>query len=162
MMMHTKTSVSWQLFFILTCDANSARNTGANSQRRKRQCMRRSWRQASFLKIKRLSTQAGILHSLLSKAMPMVSILILCQIEPSYILYFTLYKCLWLHLFFLSVRQPFKGDYLEISKNPKYQKLSSAVDEKILLADVVNKINRANGKVGKKCFWKSIFTISTL
>lgn len=45
--------------------------------------------------------------------------------------------------------QPFKGDYLEITKNPKYQKLSSAVDEKVLLADVVNKINRANGKVGK-------------
>uniref|UniRef100_A0A672IG85 Unconventional myosin-Ib n=1 Tax=Salarias fasciatus TaxID=181472 RepID=A0A672IG85_SALFA len=48
-----------------------------------------------------------------------------------------------------SVSQPFKGDYLEISKNPKYQKLSSAVDDKVLLADVVNKINRANGKVGK-------------
>ncbi|XP_061923621.1 unconventional myosin-Ib isoform X6 [Entelurus aequoreus] len=45
-----------------------------------------------------------------------------------------------------SVSQPFKGDYLEISKNPKYQKLNSSVDEKVLLADVVNKINRANGK----------------
>ncbi|XP_037831920.1 unconventional myosin-Ib isoform X2 [Kryptolebias marmoratus] len=45
-----------------------------------------------------------------------------------------------------SVSQPFKGDYLEISKNPKYQKLNNAVDEKVLLADVVNKINRANGK----------------
>lgn len=48
-----------------------------------------------------------------------------------------------------SVNQPFKGDYLEMGKNPKYQKLSSAVDEKVLLADVVNKINRANGKVAK-------------
>lgn len=48
-----------------------------------------------------------------------------------------------------SVNQPFKGDYLEMGKNPKYQKLSSAVDEKVLLADVVNKINRANGKVQK-------------
>ncbi|XP_061142523.1 unconventional myosin-Ib isoform X2 [Syngnathus typhle] len=45
-----------------------------------------------------------------------------------------------------SVSQPFKGDYLEISKNPKYQKLNSCVEEKVLLADVVNKINRANGK----------------
>lgn len=36
-----------------------------------------------------------------------------------------------------------------MGKNPKYQKLSSAVDEKVLLADVVNKINRANGKVEK-------------
>lgn len=47
------------------------------------------------------------------------------------------------------MNQPFKGDYLEIGKNPKYHKLSSAVDEKVLLADVVNKINRANGKVQK-------------
>lgn len=45
------------------------------------------------------------------------------------------------------MNQPFKGDYLEMGKNPKYHKLSSAVDEKVLLADVVNKINRANGKV---------------
>ncbi|KAF7709490.1 hypothetical protein HF521_016340 [Silurus meridionalis] len=45
-----------------------------------------------------------------------------------------------------SVGEPFKGDYLEVNKNPKYQKLNSVVDEKVLLADVVNKINRANGK----------------
>ncbi|XP_078117673.1 unconventional myosin-Ib isoform X3 [Sander vitreus] len=51
-----------------------------------------------------------------------------------------------------SVSQPFKGDYLEISKNPKYQKLHSAVDEKVLLADVVNKINRANGKGTTRIF----------
>ncbi|XP_068184697.1 unconventional myosin-Ib isoform X2 [Antennarius striatus] len=51
-----------------------------------------------------------------------------------------------------SVNQPFKGDYLEISKNPKYQKLSSAMDEKVLLADVVNKINRANGKGTARIF----------
>lgn len=51
-----------------------------------------------------------------------------------------------------SVNQPFKGDYLEISKNPKYQKLNSAVDEKVLLADVVNKINRANGKGTSRIF----------
>lgn len=44
--------------------------------------------------------------------------------------------------------QSFKGDYLEINKNPKYQKLHSAVDEKVLLADTISKINRANGKVG--------------
>ncbi|KAM4558963.1 unconventional myosin-Ib isoform 3-T3 [Odontesthes bonariensis] len=51
-----------------------------------------------------------------------------------------------------SVRQPFKGDYLEISKNPKYQKLGSAVEDKILLSDVVNKINRANGKSSARIF----------
>ncbi|MEQ2272626.1 Unconventional myosin-Ib [Xenotaenia resolanae] len=51
-----------------------------------------------------------------------------------------------------SVSQPFKGDYLEISKNSKYQKLSSGVEEKILLADVVNKINRANGKGSPRIF----------
>ncbi|KAI4896560.1 hypothetical protein NFI96_007802, partial [Prochilodus magdalenae] len=51
-----------------------------------------------------------------------------------------------------SVGQPFKGDYLEINKNPKYQKLNSVMDEKVLLADVVNKINRANGKGASRIF----------
>ncbi|KAM9365351.1 unconventional myosin-Ib isoform 2-T3 [Pholidichthys leucotaenia] len=51
-----------------------------------------------------------------------------------------------------SVSQPFKGDYLEISRNPKYQKLTGAVDEKVLLADMVNKINRANGKGTARIF----------
>ncbi|TSL16034.1 Unconventional myosin-Ib [Bagarius yarrelli] len=51
-----------------------------------------------------------------------------------------------------SVGQPFKGDYLEMNKNPKYHKLNSMVDEKVLLADVVNKINRANGKGASRIF----------
>ncbi|XP_046700618.1 unconventional myosin-Ib isoform X10 [Silurus meridionalis] len=51
-----------------------------------------------------------------------------------------------------SVGEPFKGDYLEVNKNPKYQKLNSVVDEKVLLADVVNKINRANGKGASRIF----------
>uniref|UniRef100_A0A3B3ZXA9 Unconventional myosin-Ib n=1 Tax=Periophthalmus magnuspinnatus TaxID=409849 RepID=A0A3B3ZXA9_9GOBI len=51
-----------------------------------------------------------------------------------------------------SVSQPFKGDYLEITKNPKYQKLNNVVEEKVLLADVVNKINRANGKGTARIF----------
>uniref|UniRef100_UPI00398F7CAE unconventional myosin-Ib isoform X2 n=1 Tax=Pristiophorus japonicus TaxID=55135 RepID=UPI00398F7CAE len=61
-----------------------------------------------------------------------------------------------------SVRQPFHGDYLEISKNPKYQKLNGAVEEKIVLADVVNKINRANGKRALRIFvlTKSKFIIA--
>ncbi|MEE6490434.1 hypothetical protein FKM82_015875 [Ascaphus truei] len=50
-------------------------------------------------------------------------------------------------LYTASVGQPFQGDYLEISKNPKYKKLTDAVEEKIIIADTVNKINRANGKV---------------
>ncbi|XP_063743487.1 unconventional myosin-Ib isoform X3 [Eleginops maclovinus] len=55
-------------------------------------------------------------------------------------------------LYASSVSQPFIGDYLEISKNPKYQKLNSVMDEKVLLADVVNKINRANGKGTARIF----------
>ncbi|XP_034042654.1 unconventional myosin-Ib isoform X3 [Thalassophryne amazonica] len=51
-----------------------------------------------------------------------------------------------------SVSQPFKGDYLEIGKNPKYQKLNSVMDEKVLLSDVVHKINRANGKGAARIF----------
>nr|XP_006117956.1 unconventional myosin-Ib isoform X4 [Pelodiscus sinensis] len=51
-----------------------------------------------------------------------------------------------------SVGQPFHGAYLEISKNPKYKKLKEAVEEKIIIAEVVNKINRANGKCASRIF----------
>ncbi|XP_056320896.1 unconventional myosin-Ib isoform X3 [Danio aesculapii] len=51
-----------------------------------------------------------------------------------------------------SVSQPFKGDYVEITKNPKYQKLNSLIEDKVLLADVVSKINRANGKGTPRIF----------
>ncbi|KFP75089.1 Unconventional myosin-Ib, partial [Acanthisitta chloris] len=51
-----------------------------------------------------------------------------------------------------SVGQPFQGAYLEISKNPKYKKLKDAVDEKIIIAEVVNKINRGNGKATSRIF----------
>ncbi|XP_056610900.1 unconventional myosin-Ib isoform X2 [Triplophysa dalaica] len=51
-----------------------------------------------------------------------------------------------------SVGQPFKGDYVEFSKNPKYQKLNGLVEDKVLLADVVSKINRANGKEAPRIF----------
>ncbi|KAJ7416187.1 Unconventional myosin-Ia [Willisornis vidua] len=51
-----------------------------------------------------------------------------------------------------SVGQPFQGAYLEISENPKYKKLKDAVDEKIIIAEVVNKINRANGKATSRIF----------
>lgn len=51
-----------------------------------------------------------------------------------------------------SVGQPFKGDYVEITKNPKYQKLNSLAEDKVLLADVVSKINRANGKGAPRIF----------
>ncbi|KAG9473438.1 hypothetical protein GDO78_013562 [Eleutherodactylus coqui] len=51
-----------------------------------------------------------------------------------------------------SVGQPFQGDYLEISKTPKYKKLSDAIEDKIIIADIVSKINRANGKGAARVF----------
>ncbi|KAJ6665212.1 hypothetical protein lerEdw1_004261, partial [Lerista edwardsae] len=51
-----------------------------------------------------------------------------------------------------SVGQPFQGAYLEINKNPKYKKLKDAVEEKIIIAEVVSKINRANGKCASRIF----------
>lgn len=60
-----------------------------------------------------------------------------------------------------SVGQPFQGAYLEINKNPKYKKLKDAIEEKIIIAEVVNKINRANGKV--KCYpWRLVRSVYQL
>lgn len=46
-----------------------------------------------------------------------------------------------------SLQQPFRGDYLGLKQNPKYQKLHTMAKDKLVLADAVRKVNRANGKV---------------
>ncbi|XP_069081974.1 unconventional myosin-Ib isoform X1 [Pleurodeles waltl] len=51
-----------------------------------------------------------------------------------------------------SVGQSFQGDYLEIGKNPKYKKLTDALEEKNIIADNISKINRANGKGTPRIF----------
>ncbi|XP_037705036.1 unconventional myosin-Ib isoform X5 [Choloepus didactylus] len=51
-----------------------------------------------------------------------------------------------------SVGQPFQGPYLAINENPKYKKLKDAIEEKIIIAEIVNKINRANGKSTSRIF----------
>ncbi|NWR39500.1 MYO1A protein, partial [Tachuris rubrigastra] len=45
-----------------------------------------------------------------------------------------------------SVQQPFRSDYLGLKQNPKYQKLHAVAKDKVLMADTVRKVNRANGK----------------
>ncbi|KAL9820829.1 unconventional myosin-Ia, partial [Geothlypis trichas] len=45
-----------------------------------------------------------------------------------------------------SLQQPFRGEYLGLKQNPKYQKLHAVAKDKLVLADSVRKVNRANGK----------------
>ncbi|NWY48130.1 MYO1A protein, partial [Sylvia atricapilla] len=45
-----------------------------------------------------------------------------------------------------SLPQPFRGDYLGLKQNPKYQKLNAVAKDKLVMADTVRKVNRANGK----------------
>ncbi|NXR26217.1 MYO1A protein, partial [Cinclus mexicanus] len=45
-----------------------------------------------------------------------------------------------------SLQQPFRGDYLGLKQNPKYQKLHAVAKDKLVMADTVRKVNRANGK----------------
>ncbi|XP_041372192.1 unconventional myosin-Ib-like [Gigantopelta aegis] len=47
-----------------------------------------------------------------------------------------------------SVGHPFKGDYIDLKLNHKWQKLSkNSVDEDVVFADLAMKVNRANGKM---------------
>lgn len=46
-----------------------------------------------------------------------------------------------------SLQQPFRGEYLGLKQNPKYQKLHAVAKDKLVMADTVRKVNRANGKV---------------
>ncbi|XP_075301937.1 unconventional myosin-Ia isoform X2 [Opisthocomus hoazin] len=45
-----------------------------------------------------------------------------------------------------SLQQPFRGEYLGLTQNPKYQKLHAVAKDKLVMADTVRKVNRANGK----------------
>ncbi|GFR66958.1 unconventional myosin-Ia-like [Elysia marginata] len=50
-----------------------------------------------------------------------------------------------------SVPIPFKGDYVEVDSNQKWQKLyKSTQDAYVVFADTVNKVNRADGKMVSK------------
>lgn len=46
-----------------------------------------------------------------------------------------------------SLQQPFQGEYLGLTQNPKYQKLHAVAKDKLVMAESVLKVNRANGKV---------------
>lgn len=46
-----------------------------------------------------------------------------------------------------SLQQPFQGEYLGLTQNPKYQKLHAVAKDKLVMAESVMKVNRANGKV---------------
>ena len=55
----------------------------------------------------------------------------------------------------LSVIQPFTGDYVGLRRNPGWKDVLSKnslqkMDRYVVFADIVNKINRSNGKVGKE------------
>ncbi|NWI05323.1 MYO1A protein, partial [Tichodroma muraria] len=45
-----------------------------------------------------------------------------------------------------SLQQPFRGEYLGLKQNPKYQKLHAVAKDKLVMADTVRKVNRASGK----------------
>ncbi|NXU79620.1 MYO1A protein, partial [Oreotrochilus melanogaster] len=49
-------------------------------------------------------------------------------------------------LYSKSLQQPFQGEYLGLTKNPKYQKLHAVAKDKLVMAETVRKVNRGNGK----------------
>ncbi|XP_066470503.1 unconventional myosin-Ia-like [Tiliqua scincoides] len=51
-----------------------------------------------------------------------------------------------------SLPQPFRGDYLGLKENPKYRKLQSTADGKLVMADNVSKVNRGDGKASPRLF----------
>ncbi|XP_014814845.1 PREDICTED: unconventional myosin-Ia [Calidris pugnax] len=54
-------------------------------------------------------------------------------------------------LYSKSLQQPFQGEYLGLKQNPKYQKLNAVAKDKLVMADTVKKVNKANGKSPLRC-----------
>ena len=68
-----------------------------------------------------------------------------------------------MYLYFdFSVMHPFKGDYVRLRQNVKWNKMATETnDSHVVFADIVMKINRKNGKVGMSLYlgaghWKCI------
>ncbi|XP_053153557.1 unconventional myosin-Ia-like [Hemicordylus capensis] len=55
-------------------------------------------------------------------------------------------------LYLKSLPQPFRGEYLGLKENPKYRKLQSTADGKLVMADSVRKVNRGDGKASPRLF----------
>uniref|UniRef100_A0A8C6XRI0 Unconventional myosin-Ia n=1 Tax=Naja naja TaxID=35670 RepID=A0A8C6XRI0_NAJNA len=49
-----------------------------------------------------------------------------------------------------SLPQPFRGEYLELKDNPKYRKLQTTANDKLVMADHVKKVNRGDGKTSSR------------
>ena len=57
-------------------------------------------------------------------------------------------------LLLLSVSMPFHGDYVGLRRNPAWREILKRnrlhkMDQRIVFADILNKMNRSNGKVSK-------------
>lgn len=55
-------------------------------------------------------------------------------------------------LYAKSLPQPFQGEYLGLKENPKYRKLQSTADGKLVMADNVRKVNRGDAKSSPRLF----------
>ena len=60
-------------------------------------------------------------------------------------------------LLLLSVSVPFRGDYVGLRRNPAWKDTLKRnrlhkMDQRVIYADIMNKMNRSNGKVGKSYF----------
>ncbi|XP_072847241.2 unconventional myosin-Ia isoform X1 [Pogona vitticeps] len=55
-------------------------------------------------------------------------------------------------LYLKSLPQPFKGEYLGVDQNPKYRKLQTTANGKLVMADRVRKVNRGDGKASPRIF----------
>uniref|UniRef100_A0A2D4M4M7 Unconventional myosin-Ia n=1 Tax=Micrurus spixii TaxID=129469 RepID=A0A2D4M4M7_9SAUR len=49
-----------------------------------------------------------------------------------------------------SISQPFRGEYLGLKENPKYRKLETTANDKLVMADHVKKVNRGDGKTSSR------------
>ncbi|XP_070596951.1 unconventional myosin-Ia-like isoform X2 [Erythrolamprus reginae] len=49
-----------------------------------------------------------------------------------------------------SLPQPFRGEYLGLKENPKYRKLQTTANDKLVMADHVKKVNRGDGKTSPR------------
>ena len=70
--------------------------------------------------------------------------------------------CFFSPCFFFSIMMPFRGDYVALRRNPLWKDTLKRnrlhrMDKSVIYADIINKINRTNGKVQEIVIWSELF-----
>ena len=102
------------------------------------------------------------IHSTYNLLLTFQTIFLVGYFSFSYYFHFIYYYYIFFSLFSFSIMMPFRGDYVALRRNPLWKDTLKRnrlhrMDKSVIYADIINKINRTNGKVQEIVIWSELF-----